>query len=149
MRPRGAAEDLEARRRRAIDLLRSGMKPGEVADEIGVVRQTVQKWKALVRDGGKRAIKAIPQYVNTRRISDDQLKELRRIIKAGASNAGYKTDTWTTARLAEIIRRRFKISYNADHVGRMLREAGIYLQKTSKRARVVRQPKRRSKRAKT
>lgn len=135
MRPKGSATELEARRRRAIELLDSGMKPTQVALAIGVARQTIQKWKACVRDGGKKALKAIPQHVNTCKLSPAQQKELGQIVQAGAAAAGFSTDLWTTARLAQVIEREYKISYNADHVGRMLRSLGFSCQQPTKRAR--------------
>jgi transposase len=135
MRPKGSATELEARRRRAIELLDKGMTPTQVSASIGVARQTVQKWKAWVRDGGKRALKAVPQHVKTCRLSPDQQKELGKIIEAGAAAAGFETDLWTTARLAEVIEKKFKITYNADHLGRLLRSIGFSCQKPTKRAR--------------
>ena len=60
MRPTGSATDLEARRRRAMDLLEEGKTPSQVAEILGVSRQTVQRWKKIVREGGKRALKPIP-----------------------------------------------------------------------------------------
>jgi transposase len=97
MRPTGSAEDLEARRRRAMDLLESGMSPATVALALGAERQTIQKWKAWVRDGGRKALKAVPQHVNTCRLTIQQQKLLRRIIKKVAIVAGFPTDLWTTA----------------------------------------------------
>jgi hypothetical protein len=75
MRPTGSAEELETRRRRAMDLLESGMSPAAVALAVGVARQTIQKWKAWVRDGGKKALKAVPQHVNTCRLTIQQQSE--------------------------------------------------------------------------
>ena len=135
MRPTGSAEELETRRRRAMDLLESGMSPAAVALAVGVARQTIQKWKAWVRDGGKKALKAVPQHVNTCRLTIQQQKQLRRIINKGANAAGFPTDLWTTARIAEVIEKQFQISYHPDHVGRMLHGLGFSCQKPSKRAR--------------
>lgn len=135
MRPKGTATELEARRRRAIDLLDSGLTPTQVALAVGVARQTIQRWKAAVRDGGKNALKAIPQHINTCQLTDAQQKELGKIIQAGAAKAGFETDLWTTARLAQVIKDRFGIQYNSDHVGRMLHRLGFSCQKPMKRAR--------------
>jgi transposase-like protein len=64
-----------------MDLLESGMSLAAVALAVGVARQTIHKWKAWVRDGGKKALKAVPQHVNTCRLTIQQQKQLRRIIK--------------------------------------------------------------------
>lgn len=134
MRPTGTAEELESRRRKCFELLESGKTATEVAEILGVARTSIQRWKAMVREGGKRALKAIPQYVPECRMSPEQQKELGKIITAGAQVAGYPTDLWTTARITDVIWKRFKIQYNHDHVGRMLHGLGFTCQKPAKQA---------------
>lgn len=135
MRPTGTATELEQRRRKAIELLEAGHTPTQVAEILGVARQSVQRWKAAVRDGGKRALKPVPQFVPTCRITTEQQRELGKTITAGALAAGYPTDLWTTTRVAEVILKRFKIQYNHDHVGRMLHSFGYTCQKPTTQAR--------------
>src|SRR3989338_5953388 len=52
MRPIGSGEELERRRVRALELLKSGLWPVEVARRVGVDRRSVRRWKAAVRAGG-------------------------------------------------------------------------------------------------
>ena len=33
---------------------------------------------------------------------------------------GYRTNLWTTARIAEVIQRKFGVQYHRDHVGRLM-----------------------------
>ena len=134
MRPTGTAEELEARRRRAAELLDAGKTPTEVSQILGVARQTVQRWKKAVREGGKRALKSVPQHVPSCRLVPDQQRELQKIITAGAMASGYSTDLWTTARITEVIWKKFRIRYNHDHVGRMLHDLGYSCQKPAKQA---------------
>lgn len=134
MRPTGTAVELESRRRKCFELLESGRTATEVAEILGVARTSIQRWKAMVRDGGKRAIRAIPQHVPECRLSLEQQRELGKIITRGALAAGFPTDLWTTKRVAEVIWKRFKISYNNDHVGRMLHSLGFSCQKPLKQA---------------
>ena len=135
MRPCGSAAALEVRRRRAIDLLSQGKTPSQVAEIVGVVRQTVHRWKAMVRDGGRRALKPKPQYVPKCRLSEEEQQQLGKIMSDGAPASGFSTDLWTTARIAEVIYRQFKIRYNHDHVGRLLHRLGYSCQKPSQKAR--------------
>lgn len=134
MRPTGTAEELERRRRKCFELLDSGKKVAEVAEILGVARTSIERWKAKVRESGKRALKAVPQYVKQCQLSSEQQRELSKIITDGALAAGYPTDLWTTKRLAEVIWKRFKIQYNHDHVGRMLHRLGFTCQKPAKQA---------------
>ena len=135
MRPNGTAAELELRRRKAIDLLDSGKTPTQVAEILNVARQSVQRWKAMFYAGGKRALKAVPQHVPSCRLTVMQHQQLVKIIAAGAAASGFDTDLWTTARIAEVIWKTFKIRYNHDHVGRMLHSLGFSCQKPAKQAR--------------
>lgn len=135
MRPNGTAAELELRRRKAIDLLHSGKTPTQVAEVLNVARQTVQRWKAMVHAGGKRALKPVPQHVPSCRLTVMQQRQLGKIIAAGAAASGFDTDLWTTARITEVIWKTFKIRYNHDHVGRMLHSLGFSCQKPAKQAR--------------
>jgi transposase len=47
---------------------------------------------------------------------------------------GYRTDLWTTQRVAEVIRRTLRVRYHPDHVGRLLRRLGWSHQKPERRA---------------
>jgi len=33
---------------------------------------------------------------------------------------GYRTNLWTTARIAELVEREFKVQYHSDHIGRLM-----------------------------
>jgi transposase len=135
MRPKGNAKELEARRLKAMDLLREGKTPTQAAEILGVSRQTVQRWKATEKEGGKRALKLIPQHVPSCRMSALQQRELGKILLRGAQAAGFPTDLWTTARIAEIVRKKFKFRFNPDHLGRLLHRWGYSCQKPAKQAR--------------
>jgi transposase len=47
---------------------------------------------------------------------------------------GYRTNLWTTARIAELIDREFGIQYHRDHVGRLLHSLKWSPQKPERRA---------------
>lgn len=55
MRTKGSAEELEKRRLRAFELFGKGYTPTQVAEAIGVTRQTAQRWKGLIAEGGKKS----------------------------------------------------------------------------------------------
>jgi transposase len=134
MRPSGSGAELEVLRRRAPGLLEEGKTPTQVSEIVGVARQTVQRWKAMVREGGKRALSPVTQFVKTCRLTTDQQRELGKIITAVQWHLAL-TDLWTTYRITEVIWKEFKIHYNHDHVGRMLHTLGYSCQKPAKQAR--------------
>ena len=48
--------------------------------------------------------------------------------------SGYSTQLWTTARVAEVIWKTFRVRYHRDHVGRLLHSLGWSHQKPQKKA---------------
>jgi transposase-like protein len=57
--PRGVARDfdaLEARRMDALALMRKGLNNSEIGRQLGVVNQTVSRWRKEYSQGGKKAL---------------------------------------------------------------------------------------------
>ena len=52
----------------------------------------------------------------------------------GAESAGFSSNLWTCPRVAGIIRKRFRVRYHVDHIGRLLRSMGWTPQKPQRRA---------------
>jgi len=70
--------------------------------------------------------------------SDDlssQKKQLVALLTAGPLAAGYRTDLWTCGRVAEVVRKKFRVSYHPDHLGRILHDLGFTPQKPLRVAR--------------
>ena len=121
MRPNGSAEILEGRRRKAIELLRSGLQPVEVAKLVGVDRRSVRRWKAAYRQKGMAAIKAKPAEGRPSRLSPQLRKAILRMLRQGPAVCGYKKKEWTYALIAKAIKKNFKITYHRNYIGPLLR----------------------------
>jgi transposase len=134
-RPIGSPEELERRRRRAIELVRQGERPTAVAHFLGVDRSSVYRWRRQA-DRGLDALAARPQPHRPPRLNEGQLRRLEQLLAQGAPAHGWPNDLWTTARVAQLIHRHFGIGYHHDHVGRFLRQRlGWTPQKPRRRAR--------------
>ena len=68
------------------------------------------------------------------RLTRQARHRLVRLLLQGARAHGYRTELWTTARIAEVIARRFKVTYHRDHVGRLMHSLGWSHQKPERRA---------------
>ena len=134
MRPTGSAAELEARRLRAVVLLRDGRSNTEVARLIGVDVSSVKRWKRAAAEGGTEALAAKPNRGRPPRLTPEQKRELAVIVRAGPLAAGFRTNLWTCRRVAEVIRQRFGVLYHRDHVGRVLHALGFTQQKPQRRA---------------
>lgn len=117
-----------------MELLAQGLAPVEVAYQIGVDRRSVRRWKAAVRKRGKGALKAKPAPGRPPALEFKVWGRIERILLKGALAAGYPTDLWTCPRIAEVIERKFAVSYHPDHVGRVLHQLGWSPQKPERRA---------------
>jgi len=56
------------------------------------------------------------------------------LLLDGAMAHGYRTELWTTLRIAELIRRHMGVVYHRNHVGKLLHELGWSHQKPERRA---------------
>lgn len=134
MRMKGSAEALEERRRRALDLLRKEMSLHAVARRIGCAASSVKRWRDAWRRGGKSALRVRKSPGRPAKLTASQKKRLVRLLTRGAMAQGYRTELWTTARVAEVIEREFGVAYHRDHVGRLLHGLGWSHQKPERRA---------------
>ena len=135
MRPYGDPRTLEQRRLKAIRLLAKGLGPGEIAGRLGVDRRSVHRWLAAYRDHGINGLAPLPAPGRPPKLTPDDRKKLTRMLLDGATACGYPTDLWTGPRVADLIRRRFRVTYHANHISRLLRSLGFSPQKPERRAR--------------
>lgn len=135
MRTRGTAAELEVRRRIAARLFREDIRLADVARCVDASISSVKRWRRTWKQGGVAALAAKPQYVPRCRLSDEQKGQLVEILLRGPLAAGYFTDLWTCARVAQVIDKEFGVTYHADHVGRLLHSLGFTPQKPRRRAR--------------
>jgi transposase len=134
MRPHGSPEELERRRRRAIDLLNAGASITDVARRIGCSHSSVILWRDAVRRRGLTVLRAKPAAGRPPKLTGRQRAKLPRLLLRGASAWGFETDLWTTRRIALVIQREFGVSLHRAHVGRVLTALNWSCQKPERRA---------------
>jgi transposase len=117
-----------------MQLLEEGLTPVEVAKRVGVDRRSVRRWKAALRDGGQRALRAKPAPGRPSRLSSADLEKLEETLLEGAQAAGYPSELWTCRRVAEVVAKRFGVTYHVGHVARLLHGMGWSPQKPQRRA---------------
>jgi len=118
-RPFGSAAELERRRCQAVAAVRQGESPETVARVVGVNRCSVYRWLNLAQQTDGLAAKAHPGPAP--RLSPEQHRHLEALLLQGAKAHGWTTQLWTCARVVQLIRRHFGVSFHHDHVGRFLR----------------------------
>ena len=135
MRPHGSPTELEARRRRAVALLETGLGVRQVARQIGCSPASVSRWQAEVQAGGPDARRPKPAPGRPRRLTARQRQRLLQLLPKGATAHGYSTALWTLPRVAGVIARTFGVQYHPAHVWKILRGEGWSCQKPERRAR--------------
>jgi transposase len=134
MRPKGSAKVLEARRRRALTLLDQGLSLNEVGRKLGCAPSSVMRWQNRVRRHGAAGVTVRSSPGRPPKLRAGERRHLVRLLLKGALAHGYRTDLWTTTRIARVIKRGFRIQYHPDHVGRLMHSLGWSHQKPESRA---------------
>ena len=134
MRPRGSADLIADRRRRALALVDDGLSLNEVARRIGCQASSVMRWRDSRRRHGAAVFSVRFSPGRPPKLSAKQRGQLGKLLLKGAMANGFRTELWTTARVAQVIRQRFGVNYHRDHVGRLLAKMGWSAQKPERRA---------------
>ena len=140
MRPEGTARQLQARRTKAVSLLKQGHTYQAVARMVQSSISSVVRWMQSFRRKGKAGLKPRPTPGRLPQLQRHQKEELIQLLKRGALAAGYPTEMWTTRRVAEQIYKRWGIAYHPGHVWKILIALGWSCQKPERRA-IQRDPK--------
>jgi transposase len=133
-RLKGSADLLEDRRKRALALLDSGESLNEVGRRIGCNASSVMRWRDARRRGGAKALRVRLSPGRPLKLERAQRRRLVNLLLQGPMMHGYRTNLWTTARIAELIRNQFGIQYHRDHVGRLMHSLNWSPQKPERRA---------------
>ena len=129
MRTPGSADELEYRRRLAVQRVADGYSTQEVADFLGVDPSTVRRWSAAFRDQGEAGLVVKPVAGRPGKLSLTQEKIALRWLTESPTHHGFETELWTAARLGQLIREEFGVGLNPRYLSTWLRERGFTPQK--------------------
>jgi transposase len=129
-------EAAEGRRLRAAELLAQGRSPAEVAEAVGVSRESVRRWQALLAQGGVAALRRRRAAGRPPKLSDAQAAQVEQALHQGAKANGFATDLWTLDRVAQVIQRVTGVRLARASVWRLLvGRLGWSLQRPERQAR--------------
>jgi transposase len=115
-------------------LLREGVSEAEVARQVGVHRQSVNRWAKQIEEQGREGLKQAGRAGRKSRLSQTDLRGLEERLKQGAEALGYENNLWTLERVAELVERDFGVKYHAGHVSWLLKKLGWSCQRPTGRA---------------
>ena len=134
MRPKGSADLLSDRRRRALKLLDEDLSLNEVARRVHCAASSVMRWRNDWRRRGADSFRVGFSPGRPRKLTRSQQRRLLRILLKSAIANGYRTELWTTKRVAEVIRRTFHVPCHFNTAGLHLHRFGWTHQKPEQRA---------------
>lgn len=126
----------EAQRKRvkAARLLQANKPVAQVAQAVGVARQTVYTWKRVLDESGVDGLRAMVDVGRPGQLSPADFKWLDTALRQGAQAHGFGTELWTLKRVGELIKRQFGVEFSDVHVWRLLGSMGFSSQKPERRA---------------
>jgi transposase len=134
MRPKGSPDLIADRRRRSLSLLDEGFSLHEVARRVGCHASSVMRWRDEYEKRGEESFAVRFSPGRPSRLTERNLKRLGSLLLKGAVANGYRTEIWTTKRIAEVIAREWRVRYHPDHIGRLMAKLGWTHQKPARRA---------------
>jgi transposase len=129
MRTPGSADELEYRRRLAVQRVADGYSTQEVADFLGVDPSSVRRWLAAFRDRGDAGLAVKPVSGRPGKLTPTQEKIALRWLTESPTHHGFENELWTAARLGQLIREEFGVGLNPRYLSSWLRERGYTPQK--------------------
>jgi len=124
MRPKGPPDAIVARRRRALQLLSEGLTLGEVARRVGCHASSVKRWRDRYARVGRRLFEVAASPGRPSKLSRSERVRLGVLLAQGPLSHGFRTEVWTCAAVASLVRREFGVLYHPDHLTRLLRQLG-------------------------
>ena len=122
-------------RLRAAELIEAGASDREVAKRFRVSRMSANRWRRALAAGGRDALATKGAGGAKCKLSDAQLAELEAALDAGPAAHGWGEDQcWTLARIAEVVRRRFRVEYTLAGMDLLLHRIGWSVQVPARRA---------------
>ena len=134
MRPQGTAQQLEKRRRHAIQLIRMGKNLSAVARAVSASASSVFRWYQAYQATGVRGLRPHPTPGRPPKLSASQKRRLVKVLLKGPLATGYRTDLWTLQCVAEVIDQQFGVQYHPCHVWKLRLSLGWSCQKPERRA---------------
>ncbi len=134
-RPRRDFDGLEARRKRAARLFAAGRESqAAIARMLAVSRESVRRWFDTWRQDGSAGLRKAGRAGRRPRLEPEQLREVDRTLREGATAHGFGTELWTLPRVAVVIERMTGVRYHPGHVWRLLRSLNWSLQRPAHKA---------------
>lgn len=119
------------RRLQAGGLILRKFEVDEIAEITEASRSSVYRWKKVLREGGDdlAALRRKHSSGRKRKLSDEQMNQLREMLEGSAKSYGYDNDLWSSKVVADLIAKKFHVTLTSRAVRYILKEFGLSYQK--------------------
>ena len=119
----------------AAELIEAGASDRVVAKRFRVTRMSANRWRRALAAGGRAALLSKGPGGGPCKLTTAQVRELEAVLEAGPAMWGWDEDQcWTLARIAEVVRLRFKVSYTLAGLDLLLHRIGWSVQVPARQA---------------
>ena len=119
----------------AANLIEAGASDREVARRFRVSRMSANRWRRALAAGGRAALASKGAGGAKCKLSAFQLRELETVLEAGPAVSGWDEDQcWTLARIAQVIRAKFRVDYTLAGLDLLLHRIGWSVQVPARQA---------------
>ena len=133
-RPRRDFAGLKRRRLRAVAMFATGKTQSEVAQALGVSRQSASRWEEQFRAGGAAGLNGAGRAGRKPKLAAIQLAAVAAALRQGPQVHGFPTNLWTLPRVAHVVERITGTKYHPGHVWRLMPQLGWSLQRPARQA---------------
>jgi len=135
MRTRGSAKELERLRQLAVNRVREGKMPAQVAEFLGVHPASVRKWWKAYQKRGAAGIAAKPHPGRPPKLTRARQNQVLTWLRKNPKSFGFVTELWTGRRVAQVIEHKFGVLFHPRYLNEWLTTRGITPQKPAKQPR--------------
>jgi transposase len=135
MKTSWTVQELEKRRRLAVDRVLEGYTQTAVARFLGVDPRSVRRWMQAYRQGGGEALRSTPRPGRPCKLTAEQTEVVLGWFRRRPTEFGFATDLWTARRVAALIERSFGVTFHPHYLSAWLSDRRITPQKPQKQAR--------------
>jgi transposase len=118
----------------AATMFAESKSSAQIASELRVSEKSVRHWRRRWTAGGTAALASAGPGGSDCKLTADQQKRLAEMLDDGPVVHGWDDARWTLARVAELIERRFEVTYTLRGVSYLLHRIGYSQQVPTRRA---------------
>jgi transposase len=118
----------------AASMFEESKPTAQIASELRVSGKSVRQWRRRWTAGGTEALASAGPGGSDCKLTADQQRQLAEMLDDGPVVHGWDDARWTLARVAELIERRFEVTYTLRGVSYLLHRIGYSQQVPTRRA---------------